>query len=160
MTCELSKFRESIYEIAGVDGSTSAIKMKPDLIFLPTGGKFRNSKLKTNENSYKWGEYIKDEIDKLYGNTKGYYGNLIDLTSTQTGDKKQGTYVHINFTPQLQKAISYKNGELTKEAYEQYLEYEAYKEYEEQKQMEFDAEHQIIEDKIRSGEITMFCKNG
>lgn len=157
MTCELSKFRESIYKIAGVDGSTSAIKMKNDLLFLPTGGKYLNPKLKTVENSYMWGEYIKNKINELYGNTKGYYGNLIDLTITNPMDKKQGTYVHINFTPQLQKAIAYKNGELSKIAYEQYLEYEAYNEYMAEKAFESEAEHQIIEDKIRSGEIKQIC---
>lgn len=156
MNCELNKFRESVYEIAGVN-ETSAIRMKADMLFLPVGGKYMNNKLKTNENSYKWGEYIREEINKLYGNEKGYYGRLIDLEPTNVGDRRQGTYVHINFTPQLQKAIAYKNGELSKEAYEQYLEYEAYKEYEESKKYELDAEMQIIEDKIRSGEIKQVC---
>lgn len=156
MNCELNKFRESVYEIAGVD-KTSAIRMKSDMLFLPQNGKYGNKQLKNIENSYKWGEYIRDKINETYNNQKGFYGNLIDLDVSNIGDKRQGTYVYINFTPQLQKAIDYKNKLLDEQAYKDYLEYEAYKSEQEVASLSLDAEHNIIEDKIRSGEITMHC---
>ena len=156
MSCELDKFRNEVYTIAGV-GKTSVVKMKDDLLFLPSAGLGNTLQLKSPDNTYKWGEYIKNEVNKLFGNEKGIYGELIQLQNSIPGNKANGTYVFINFTPQLRRAIDYKNGLLDAQAYEQWLEYEEYMKEEEFKKESLEAEFNIIEEGIRSGKINMIC---
>lgn len=152
MSCELDKFRESFYETAGVN-RTSAVKMNDDIIFLPVGGKWNNEELNSPRKTYEWGKYIKNKINTLYGNLKGFYGDLVTLSNTSSTSPKQGTYVQLNFTEQLQKAIAYKNKELDEQGYRDYLEYQ--KELEDNEK--FEAEAQIIDDMIRSGKVSPIC---